>query len=154
MALILIIGVALLLIPTGKASEPKQEEAFFTKQYKEQTEQALENMLEQVRGVGKASVMITFQDNGESRYAADEQQQTDSAQSGQQQKHDTSVVLKNDSGGGESAVLISEKAPEISGVLVVCEGGGTPEVRQAVVAGVQAVLGVYAHRIAVLEQNG
>lgn len=149
LALIFIVGIVLLLLPTEQKEKKPVVEEDTLLTYREETEARLSEMLSRVKGVGKAEVMITFADSGQTFFAEDTEEQ----RQGEQTDFSAFPVLKNDGSGTESPLVTKKITPEISGVLVVAQGAGQPEVKTEIVNAVRALLGVKAHRIEVLEKK-
>lgn len=149
LALIFIVGIVLLLLPTEPKEKKPVVETDTLLTYREETETRLSQMLSRVKGVGKAEVMITFADSGQTFFAEDTEEQ----KSGEQTDFSAFPVLKNDGSGTESPLITKKITPEISGVLVVAQGAGQPEVKTEIISAVRALLGVKAHRIEVLEKK-
>ena len=80
--------------------------------YRQQLEQQLSDLIAQVEGAGKTTVMITLESGEETIYALD-------TLSGQTQEQQTHVLL--DDG---TALAQTVCTPRVCGVAVVCEGGG------------------------------
>ena len=101
--------------------------------YKTQLEQQLTELIEQVQGAGKTTVMLTLESGEETVYALD-------TLSGQTQTQWTHVLL-DDGTALEQTVYL----PTICGVAVVCEGGGDVRVASRITELVGALLDVQAH---------
>ena len=149
LALIFIVGIILLLFPTERSDQKTvvEEDPLLT--YRAETEARLSQILSRVKGVGKAEVMITFADSGQTFFAEDTEEQ----RKGEQTDFSAFPVLKNDGSGTESPLVTKKVTPEISGVLVVAQGAGQPQVKTEIIHAVRALLGVKAHRIEVLEKK-
>ena len=80
--------------------------------YRQQLEQQLSDLIAQVEGAGKTTVMITLESGEETIYALD-------TLSGQTQEQQTHVLL--DDG---TALAQTVCTPRVCGVAVVCEGRG------------------------------
>lgn len=124
----------------------------------EELEERLKALLLHIKGVGKAEVMITLADQGERIVLKD-------------QKTNTQSLNEADGAGGSRVSITSEKEEEtiyendetpfvtkeytaqVAGVLVVCEGGGNTDVVMDIVSATEALFGVPAHRIVVLEMK-
>ena len=99
---ILIAGAALILLTAlgglfGKSSGKDEANGFSAEgltEYEHGLEKRLTEILSDIEGVGKASVMITLDTSERTEY------------------------------GKSSDMLISVTAPKVRGVIVVCEGGG------------------------------
>lgn len=127
----------------------------------EQMEQALEETLAQVKGVGKVQVALTLEStnrkivekdvpdsqNSETRTADGESSESISS------SQEETTVYERDGDGSEVPYVISEEYPEIRGVLVVAQGGDQPVVVQEIQEAVMALFGVDAHKIKVMKME-
>lgn len=121
----------------------------------ESLEQRLTELVCCIDGAGKARVMITFEDGGESVYAQDTKTQTEqSTRSGEsettsgisEQAEGKYIFVENDSGRKE-ALLLSSIAPKIKGVVIVCEGADSIRVQEKLVKAVTVALGISSARV-------
>ena len=96
--------------------------------YRQQLEQQLSDLIAQVEGAGKTTVMITLESGEETIYALD-------TLSGQTQEQQTHVLL--DDG---TALAQTVCTPRVCGVAVVCEGGGDVRVAARITELVAALL--------------
>ncbi len=155
LAIIFIVGIGLLLLPTGsketKSVCQSQELGFL--EYKEELEGQLTKILSSVKGAGSVEVMITLENTGESYVAADERVESADDKESQKTTGEKTFVLKNDAGGGESPVVLRKNMPSVSGVLVIASGANEAKVRSDLINAVQALLGVKAHRVEVLQRK-
>lgn len=88
-------------------------------EYEHLLEQRLTEILSDIDGVGKASVMVTLDTSGRTEY------------------------------GKNTDMLISVTSPTVRGVIVVCDGGENILVREKVVNAVSGVFGINTTRISV-----
>lgn len=93
----------------------------------------LEAILEQIDGVGDASVLLSYRTSAETEYLADE---------------DGTVILSAGS-GAQAAVVRRTIQPEFQGAVVVCSGGGNAAVKLRVVEAVSKFTGLGAGEISV-----
>ena len=112
--------------------------------YAEELEQRLESLISQVDGAGKTSVLVTAAGGEETVYAADETQEADGSR---QLQH---VLL---GGGGAQGLVETVRTPQILGVAVVCEGGGSIIVQKRIIDIVQALTDVGASHITVTKMT-
>lgn len=118
-------------VPAASADE---EEA-----YREELEKRLEALCSEVRGVGEVRVVLTLSSGYSSVYATEE-------------GRDGSLSLATvGSGSNQAAVILSRTPPEIAGVGVVCDGGGSSAVRQELTELISAVCHLPSNRIYVTE---
>ena len=147
---------------SSKTSE-KQEKSIETSQndaYVEALENKLVHILENVDGVGKAEVMITLKSSKESVLNKDlsEEKQTEEERSGETQKVNKNQkkqeeTILSDSSGNSAPYVIKELEPEISEIVISCEGAGNKVVEASVLEAVQVLFGVSANHIKVLKME-
>lgn len=141
--LVLLIGLGLMLLPTGKAEEAQTETVSETPA--ESIQDRLEAILAQVEGAGKVRVLLTESAGQITVY------QQDTSTSGDSLKSDTVVVTDGDR--AENG-LISQVIPaQYQGAIVVCQGGDRASVRLAIVEAVSSVTGLTSDKITVLKMK-
>ena len=140
--LAVLLGAAAMLLlllselPAAASAAPADESA-----YRQQLEQQLSDLIAQVEGAGKTTVMITLESGEETIYALD-------TLSGQTQEQQTHVLL--DDG---TALAQTVCTPRVCGVAVVCEGGGDVRVAARITELVGALLDVPSNRICVEQRR-
>ncbi len=141
----LLILLSDLITPSAaKAKKPPGESADL-EQYTAQLENRMQQVLGQIEGAGKTTVMITLDSSCENIYAVDEK-------TGGTAGEETHHILLN-TANGEDALIEMTWQPEIRGVAVVCEGGGNVAVASRVTEMVSVLLGVSTNRISVAKMN-
>lgn len=139
--ILLTVGILMLTAGSGLFSAKKEAEPQPVQSRAEcGTEEKLEKILSQIKGAGRVSVMIVPKNNGEKKFGCD----TD----GKQKK---TVILSH--GGGEEALVSEETMPEISGVIIVAEGGGNSRVKAQLTHAAQTALAIAPHKIEVFERK-
>ena len=141
-----ILGVVLLIFGNraGKEGSPSAEappvtvETRTAEEYRQDLEARMEAICARVAGVGAVDVIVTLEGGYEYVYAYD----TKTTVSGQS----TSYITVG-SGDGESLVYITERAPAIVGIGVVCSGGMDAGVRREVTGLLSAAFGVGSNKI-------
>ena len=137
---------------SSKTSE-KQEKSIETSQndaYVEALENKLVHILENVDGVGKAEVMITLKSSKESVLNKDLSEEKQTVNKNQKKQEET---ILSDSSGNSAPYVIKELEPEISGIVISCEGAGNKVVEASVLEAVQVLFGVSANHIKVLKME-
>ena len=128
--------------------------------YIEDMENKLVHILEKVDGVGQVEVMITLKSSRESvlNKDASEESQTEEENSNgtkkysQNDKREEETVLA-DASGESAPYVIKELAPEISGVIIACEGADNNTVAAAVTQAAQVLFGISSNHIKVLKME-
>lgn len=130
--------------------------------YAEALEQRLEEVLGDMEGVGDVTVMITLKDQGESVVEKDLTSSDSSTQESDASGIDRKVtehssqqqtVFSQEDSSSETPFVTKELQPEIEGVLVVAQGGGSSVVVKNISEAVQALFGLEAHKIKIVKMN-
>ncbi len=144
--LLVVVGVVLFLVgrrtgegetvspetpPAGVASPTVEE-------YRASLESRMAALCGQVAGVGEVHVAVTLEGGFAYVYACD----TKVTSAGE-----STTYLTVGSGAGESVVYLSERAPAITGIGVVCAGGDNADVRRELTALLSAAFGVGTNKI-------
>ena len=137
-----VVGMLCLLLSSGSGKAEKAEAAPDIAQTQETVARQLENLLKTVDGVGKVKVCVTVDRMQRTVYAVNKEQ-TDS---GDRNEKSEKYVF-TESGNNTQGLVLYTVAPEIRGVAVCCEGGGSGVTRQEVTRLVSAALGVPANKI-------
>lgn len=147
LGVLLLVGLLLLVIalPTKSNEENTETEAedqerdqnLQDQDWQTKMEERLVEVLEQVQGVGKAEVFLTCEGTQEKVVEKDE----------------TETVYERDSRGNQTPYVSLEIYPEVTGVLVVAQGGDDPVVIQNIQEAVQVLFQVEAHKIKVMKMN-
>jgi len=103
-------------------------------QYQTQLEQQLEELISQLQGAGRTTVMVTLTTGEETIYAVD-------TQTGDLQQQDGSALA-------ETTYL-----PQVCGVAVLCEGGGDVRVAARITELLHSLLDLPANRICVEQRK-
>ena len=147
LGVLLLAGLLLLIIalPTGGGEEEQdggdiqedRSQSGEEQDWETRMENRLVQVLEQVQGVGKAEVFLTCEGTQEKIVEKDE----------------TETVYERDSRGNQTPYVSEERYPQVTGVLVVAEGGDNPVVIKDIQEAVQVLFQVEAHKIKVMKMN-
>ncbi len=160
-----VIGVVLLLagemLSNLGAKNSTANMTFDENQYNEQYLQNLKDnltaVLSKVEGVGAVEVMITLETGVQYVYATNEKTTGDRSQEGSEEfaeknTSETTVILVDGASGKEPLVL-KRIEPTVQGVVVVCQGAGSVQVREAIIEAVMIVCGVKSNRVSVIKMH-
>jgi len=150
--LILLLGVILMVLPTGRKSETvnMKEETPIADISVSALEKQLEALLSQIEGAGETKVMLTLHKGTAYEYQADTvvRKETDS------REEETQTVFASGSNGTDAPVLIGVTYPVFQGAVVVCRGADRPSVQLAVIDAVSSLTGLRSEHIAVIKMKG
>lgn len=140
--LILLVGVGLMLIPTG--SKEKTLDESVTEQVEQQVMLAdeLEEILTNIQGAGRVQVMLTMRAGEQTIY------QTDTPSTDRQ---DTVIVTDEDRAQG--GLIQQILAPTYRGAIVLCQGADSASVCLAIKDAVSKVTGLDSSQISVLKMK-
>ena len=140
--LVVLVGLGLLLLPTGEAQEPSVS----VETVREASlEHRLEELLSQIEGAGEVRVLLTEDVGRETVWQTDVQRDADSA------REDT--VILEDSGRNEIGLVRRTTEPSYRGAVILCQGADAPSVKLAIVEAVRCVTGLGADQISVQKMN-
>ena len=147
-ALILLLGLTLLLIPSGGKREETEtapevtESGFSLSEYTRE----MEALLSQIQGAGEVHLLLSLETDGETSYLADRTESV-SGDSGQTQLQ---TVLTHE-GGDQLPVVQKKTYPRFRGAVVVCGGADEAAVTLRVKEAVSCLTGLGMDRITVLK---
>ena len=149
--LVLVLGIALLLIPSKSTVAYPKDTAPSGKETEpdESVEERLEKTLSHIDGVGSVEVMLTVSFGEEILYQTDDNIGTN--ETGTTSQKD--VVTVTDSERNQKAVVKQINPPKYLGAIIVCQGADDPVVQLAIVDAVSKATGLDSNRISVLKMK-
>ena len=143
-----VIGIGLLILPSISpqtvSRESVQDSVQDAKTIQSEIEQRLADAVERIDGAGKAFVLVSLSDTGTESFLLE----TDTDESSESRRVSENAVIASG-----SAVHVASSPPKVSGVAIVCEGGGDPKVEEKIDALIRALYGLSSTRISVSEGN-
>ena len=140
--LVVLVGLGLLLLPTGETETPPVPVEIVREA---SLEQRLEELLAQIEGAGAVRVLLTEDVGRETVWQTDVQSDADSA------REDT--VILEDSDRNEIGLVRRTTEPSYRGAVILCQGADAPSVKLAIVEAVRCVTGLGADQISVQKMN-
>jgi stage III sporulation protein AG len=137
---------------TYKTSDPQT--------YEEKLEKRLEKEFANIDGVGKIEVIIMLKTSGEivinkdipnSKTQSDEVDSEGGTRQSIQTDSREATVLINNSDGSTKPIILKELEPEISGVVIIAEGGDDILVKKNLINAAKVLLDVPMHKIEVMK---
>ena len=140
-ALILLLGIALMVIPGSNKRNTVASPT--TKSVVETSlDEQLEQILTNIKGVGRVQVMLTVKTGEQTVY------QTDKPSA---EREDTVIISGSDR--TQSGLIQQIISPTYRGAIVLCQGADSPSVCLAVKEAVSKVTGLDASQISVLKMK-
>ena len=119
-----------------------------TDAYKKQIESELSDIIGQIKGVGKLEVMVTIEGTTEYVYAEEVDTDNDTDGSKTSEKYQNKIVM-NEKNGSKEALVKKIIKPQISGVIIVCQGGGDLSVKERIIKAAATALDLPSGRVCV-----
>ena len=130
--------------------------------YEAGLEKRIASILSSVDGVGAVDVMVVLRSSGEKvlrvdrAESSDTTRETDSAggtrEASSSQWEENTVFAGQGTGSGASPVVEKELLPEISGIIISAQGGGSPALQSEISQAMEALFGLPPHKIKVLKR--
>lgn len=149
--LILLVGIALMLLPTSKEktqSQP-QSQPQPTVQEPASLQEELSVLLSRMSGAGKVQVLLTEATGQNTLYQANED--TTSDETAKSSRTDT--VILTDSNRNQTGMVCRIDPPTYLGAVVLCQGADNPAVRLAITEAVSNATGLGYHKITILKMK-
>lgn len=146
-ALVVLVGMALMLIPTGKTTLETQQEESQTMQ-KLQLDERLADILSQIQGAGKVQVMLTVAAGEKTIYQTDQD-----ISGGESTSSRFDTVIITDGNRAEAGLVQQVNPATYLGAIIVCQGADNASVRLSIVEAVSRATGLGADRISVLKMK-
>ncbi len=108
----------------------------------------LEDIISKIDGVGKVSVMITYEGTEENIYALN---MTEQSNVNDVKRDEEYLIL--DKGNDEDGLLVKKVYPRVTGIAVVCVGGGNPAVKNEITHMLKALYNISSNSISISEMN-
>ena len=157
-AFLSVIALVVYFFPSKKHNESNESISNNTQQTKEQR---LEEVLSNIKGTGKVSVMITYKTSNEIVCANNIETETNSVTEKTENGgiRESETIIENKSpvtignGDGENALVMIEKEPEIEGVIVVAQGAENVNVKMELQKAVETVLQISSSQVEIFAMN-
>lgn len=155
-ALVLLLGVALLLIPTkssGEAAKPETGKSMGDDDYRQELEQRLSDLLSQMTGAGEVRVMLTLRTGTHTVYQTDTTITSDTSDESSRSSEERKTVILSEGSAYDVAAATVMEYPQFQGAVVVCQGADEASVKLGLVNAVAALTGLRSDQITVLKMK-
>lgn len=141
-AVILLLAVIVAAVIFSALGSGGQEETYSSEEYAQYLSARLSSVLSQIEGAGEVGVFLTVASDGEKVIATESTVEADGTVT-------TSPVLS-----GGDVIVLEEKYPQVTGVLIVAEGANDLNVRFALLEATASVLDINQSIIKVYTKGG
>ena len=146
-ALVVIIGIALMLLPTDKKDADPPNTIKESTETDVPLDSKIANLLRTMHGVGEVNVLLSVVTGEERIYQIDEDISDD------ERDVQRSTVIVSDASRNQQGLIKQIIPPTYNGAVVVCDGGDDPTVKFAVVDAVSKLTGLSTDRISVIKMK-
>lgn len=143
--LVLAVGMLLMALPESGAEEAPAETVPAETAGEATLQQSLEDILSKIEGAGTVRVLLTQSQGERTVYQTDQDSSSDSL------RVETVIITSSDK--AQQGLVQQIDPPVYLGAVVVCQGGGDPAVRLAIVEAVSSATGLGADKITVLKMK-
>lgn len=147
--LVLLIGLALMMIPTGKSGTQSTDNTDVHSEIRGTLSEELREILKRIDGAGDVQVMLTVKSGEEVIYYENE----DITTSGDSNTVQKSVVTVTDADKNQEGLIIRIDPAKYLGAIVVCQGADSASVRYSIMDAVSKVTGLSSDRISILKMK-
>lgn len=155
-ALVIIVGLALLLIPSKTSEKPASAEPTKPNDdagYLAEVETRLAQTLAQMQGAGEVRVMLTLRTGAETRYQTDVSTTTETGESGERSDREQKTVILSAGSAYDEAAVSAVEYPRFQGALILCQGANDPSVKLNCINAVSALTGLRSDQITVVKMK-
>ena len=153
-------SLAALAETDGGEGEAQAASAKASQTYEQQMEARVKEILSHVEGVGKVDVMIVLKSSEEKVLRVDKDTSSSSTQetdsSGGTRKVESQDIsedtILSGSGDGQAPFVEKELKPEVSGVVISAEGGGSQKIQAEISEAMEALFDIPSHKNKVLQR--
>lgn len=146
-ALIIVIGIVLMLLPTGKSKDKTDNNVELPTETELTIDAKLADVLSAISGAGEVKVLLSVAAGEEKIYQIDEDI---SDNSGNIRR---STVVVSDGSRNQQGLIKQIVPPSYLGAVIVCDGGDNPVVKLAIVDAVSKLTGLPTDRISVIKMK-
>lgn len=155
------IGILMMMLPGVVGGSNKRvkldiDRNFNVGLYETELEQRLLDIVEKIKGVGKAKIMITLENSVEYIYAQEKREKTDkvndyqdkvSVKTQERNDEERKFMLVDGPNGKRQALIKTQIQPKVKGVVIVCQGGDNAVVSQQITNLVTTILNISSTRV-------
>lgn len=142
--IVILLGICLMIITPAEKVIIEEETLFNEQNDLDKTTKELQEILSQIDGVGRVSVMLTLSESSENIYAVN---QTISENS---DKSEVVIVSKS---GENTPITVKNIYPKYSGALVVCDGANQSSVNLTILEAIKSLLGISSNQITITKMT-
>lgn len=156
--IVLLAGLALLLLPTGRGggdggAEESQVPAAAAEGTEEDLEARLEEVLSLIDGAGQVRLLLAPASGGERVLARDYTSSgEENGDTGRSESTESAVIVQR-SGGGSEAVEVSYVYPRWRGAVVAAQGADDPRVKLELLEAVKAATGLSGEAVKIVKMK-
>ena len=146
---------------SDKTVSTSARESFDYSEYSQKLEDRVERIVESIEGAGKCSVMITLEKTEEYVFFTEEKISTNTEEETAQDKtkqtiesdKETKAGVVENRNNGNDVLVTTTLMPQVGGVVVICEGGGSVLVQERVTNAVATALNISHNKVFVTKKQ-
>lgn len=128
---------------------------------KNDVEKKMEELLSQINGAGKVTVMVTYvsmkeivpySDVKKNLNNTDEKDSSGGTRKVSQDTYESSIAYEEGEDGKKKPIIVKELTPEVKGVVVISDGARDASVKENLVNAVKVLMDIPVHRVQVFQR--
>lgn len=159
--LIVVLFIVLIFIVFSSFVTPKKgnesakvDEISSVKQYEKELEEKITSIINDIEGVGNTKVMVTLDSVVSYEYVKESKENIDSVLSGEditskKANYEEKYIFIEDQNGKKQALVKKQLAPQIKGVVIVCDGGDKPVIISMLVETISTIFDIKSTQISI-----
>lgn len=144
--LVLLVGIVMILMPTGSSKENPPESTTYITDEAHISQEDLASILCRIEGAGRVKVLLSLENSAQTDYQRD----IDNASTGNGRE---TTVTVTDADRNETGLVRKTTAPVYRGAIIVCDGADDPVVHLSLVNAVSNITGLRTNQISVLKME-
>lgn len=151
--IVLLVGIGLLLIPTGNSKANDTSKTEMLEFSIENCERKIEKILSECAGVGRVKAAISVRGGSQNVYSMEESSNTRINKDETTKDTDKKISVLSAGSGSEEPIIIRQMYPEFLGATIVCDGADSSSVRRDISDAVYSLTGLSSDKITIIKMK-
>lgn len=142
--------------PSKTSNVENKDVQLSSSEYIKSLEENIKSIVSSIDGAGESKVLITLESSVQNIYATEQKKNNEATEDREndtiskiKQTNDleTRYIKVKDENGAEKALSLTQIQPTIKGVVIVCNGGNNPVIKEKIINAVKTALNITSKRV-------
>lgn len=142
--------------PSKTSNVENKDVQLSSSEYVKSLEENIKSIVSSIDGAGESKVLITLESSVQNIYATEQKKNNEATEDREndtiskiKQTNDleTRYIKVKDENGAEKALSLTQIQPTIKGVVIVCNGGNNPVIKEKIINAVKTALNITSKRV-------